>query len=161
MHCTGGTGRTATMLISYIWYKIYLLEKSHSKALNKLLKRLVELKASPEELLLVMLDNPIIQYMKDQLKKYSSEAEHEMFEDPGLLCKRVIVITEACMTYKGKPNPIFARSLKGSVWKGKQSEKPAKRSRSLSSQTPVAEKKKKQAGKKTASRSSSPNIFVL
>ena len=132
MHCTGGTGRTAAMLMSYIWYKYYLLvEKESTKRIHNLAKRLLKNFASPFEILSTLMEEPLMSYMKSQMAVYTREAEHEIFEDPVLLCKRVRVITGSCLTYEGKLNPSIYRQ-QGSAWISRQSKRPPRRPRSES-----------------------------
>ena len=81
MHCTGGTGRTATMLMSYIWYKIFMILKKPTEQLFAQVNELQAAGVSNDDLLLFLLQSNIVQFLMEEINKYSPHAKKEVFLD--------------------------------------------------------------------------------
>jgi hypothetical protein len=136
MHCTGGTGRTATMLMSYVWYKMYISKeyKKMTHDLYKLLGSLRENGYDDETLFSTALRDPLIQYLKQQLAIYDMEADHEVFENSvgnwNLFISRLFVIMEACFSFDGFANPsVYRKGFEQSVYFRREAQTPAQRKR--------------------------------
>lgn len=85
MHCTGGTGRTATMIMSYIWYKVYMMMREPTRLLYRQIMDLerdqMHGKISKDFILLTVMQNDIIQFLMNEIEKYTPEAKKEVFLD--------------------------------------------------------------------------------
>jgi hypothetical protein len=79
MHCTGGTGRTATMIISYIWYKVYLQMSEPTLKLEADLTMMKNANAPLDSILSFLFNNEIIRFLMDEIAKYTPEARMEVF----------------------------------------------------------------------------------
>ena len=126
IHCTGGTGRTALMLISYIWLKLYNSRKKEFKSLYKMLKEDFSKPKPYRQGFELLMDNPLITFTKRDIgNTYSDDAVREIFNefpeddnpDPkDLCCKRFLNIINACYSFKTFDNPPLRRNLSKSIW---------------------------------------------
>jgi len=128
MHCTGGTGRTATMIMSYIWYKVFMMMREPTERLYRECVALMDSGISNMDLLKFVFENDIILFLMDEINKYTPEAKQEVFIDSFanemncvLFLNRILVIMQACIELQnGIINPVLIRLPGGIIKSGKR-----------------------------------------
>ena len=108
MHCTCGFGRTGTMIMSYLMYKIYKDTNKYTKPEKPkefkdifTIRNMIGLSLSTLDISHIrdLMKTDIMEYIKDQIKNYYSEISYnEIFNDRSgrsyLMLKRLSIIIE-------------------------------------------------------------------
>jgi hypothetical protein len=115
MHCTGGTGRTATMLMSYIWlikYRNEPNEENKQKMINfegldeveSYVPRTYKFKCERFHSLYINIKkNSFIKELITEIKTYTPIAKEEIFDKTDnnlLLLKRIFIISKTIVKYE-------------------------------------------------------------
>ncbi len=118
IHCTGGTGRTAFMVLSYIWLRRALMHNSfHPKNLLEKVNLFNDTDNiyKKKEICREILNDNIIIYLRKQILLYDLHAEDEIFKEPeqefmlvssisktNLFMNRITNFIKAFMEYEKK-----------------------------------------------------------
>jgi len=104
MHCTCGFGRTGTMIMSYLMYKIYKDTPKYTKPTENFediftLRARIELSLRNSDNITALMKRDIMEYIKDQiLNNYSEISYNEIFNDRSgskyLMLRRLSIIIE-------------------------------------------------------------------
>lgn len=99
IHCTGGTGRTPFMIMSYICYKLF--NKNSKKSITEMFKEASRMNPDNVETTLSFLNaNKTIKYLLKEIEAYADSAVEELLQNKVLLKKRLMVMLEACLLSK-------------------------------------------------------------